>query len=302
MKNSVLTVITSVVLIGAPAWAQIMPVPAENVADACPGDLNGDEVVDSGDLAAILGSYGICKDCAEDLNHDGYVDETDVKILATFWGPCVSDNDGTTKPSPSPADVSDDPAIYASDVVGAIVTNDNVFSDEAQAACAGDLDGNGQIDSKDLAVLLSKFGRCRGCEEDLNGDGFVDQEDMDILFDNWGMCSVKEEEITHLSRSVAAAGGDEIEEDLPPQNEPAEEEPQCPGDLDGNGTIDSTDLAILLGRYGGCKGCDADLSGDGYVDQKDIDMLLASWGNCAVETPDSSSPKGTSSPESLIGG
>ncbi|MCH8969617.1 MAG: hypothetical protein IIA66_10930, partial [Planctomycetes bacterium] len=120
MRNAMLTILTAVVLTSAPAWAQIAPVFAEQVADVCRGDLNGDDVVNSADLASILGSYGICRGCDEDLNHDGYVDETDVKILALHWGPCASDEDVITKFVRTLADVSDDPEIYEDDVA----TND----------------------------------------------------------------------------------------------------------------------------------------------------------------------------------
>ena len=158
---------------------------------------------------------------------------------------------------------------------------------------------NGWVDSTDMAMLLTKYGQCRGCEEDLNGDNIVDGEDVDILLDIWGECP--EEQSKHLSRSLAAADENQIEEDLPQQNEPEEVEPQCPGDLDGNGTIDSADLAILLTHYGRCNDCEADLSGDGYVDQDDIDELMASWGECDEATPSYSSPKGKSQAVSLSG-
>ena len=134
----------------------------------------------------------------------------------------------------------------------------------------------------------------------MNGDGVVDEEDVDILLDVWGKCP--EEKSKHLSRSLAATDGAEIEQDLPSQNEPEEVEPQCPGDLDGNGTIDSTDLAILLSRYGRCIDCEADLTGDGQVDQDDIDELMALWGDCPAETFSDTAPKRKSHPESLTGG
>ncbi|MCZ6654598.1 MAG: hypothetical protein O7D91_16420, partial [Planctomycetota bacterium] len=120
MRNAMLSIVTAVVLTSAPAWAQIVTVAEDQFADVCLGDLNGDEVVNSADLASILGSYGICRDCRGDLNHDGYVDETDVKILALHWGPCASDEDVITKSVRTLADVSDDPEIYEGDVA----TND----------------------------------------------------------------------------------------------------------------------------------------------------------------------------------
>ncbi len=388
MRNVMLSIVSAVVLSSAPAWAQIAATPADQFADVCLGDLNGDGVVNSADLASILGSYGICRGCDEDLNHDGYVDETDVKILALHWGPCASDEDVITKFVRTLADVSDDPEIYEDDVAtndqeresdtrklrftmaaasdqpeideGDVATNDQeresgarklrfttaaasdqpeiyeaddatnnqeresdtrklrfttaaapeqseIFEGDVgagrQVTCEGDLDRNGQIDSTDLAMLLGKYGRCsRRCEEDLNGDGVVGEEDVDILLDSWGKCQEEEEKSTAVSRSLAATDGAEIEADLPPQIAPEEEEPQCPGDLDGNGTIDSTDLALLLSSYGRCYKCEADLTGDGSVDQDDIDVLMASWGECDEETPRDSSPKGKSHAVSLSGG
>ena len=322
MRNVMLSIVTAVVLSSAPAWAQIATASADQFADVCLGDLNGDGVVNSADLASILGSYGICRGCDEDLNHDGYVDETDVKILALRWGPCASDEDVITKSGRTLADVSDDPEIFEGDVAtndqererdtrklrfttAAAPQQSEIFEGDVgpdrQMTCEGDLDQNGEIDSTDLAMVLSKYGRCNRCKEDLDGDGVVDEEDVDILLDSWGKCQEEEEKSTDVSRSLAATDGAEIEADLPPQNDREEEQPQCPGDLDGNGTIDSTDLALLLSSYGRCYKCDADLTGDGSVDQDDIDMLMASWGECDEETPSYSRPKGKSQAVSLSG-
>jgi alpha-tubulin suppressor-like RCC1 family protein len=49
------------------------------------------------------------------------------------------------------------------------------------------------------------------------------------------------------------------------------------GDLDGNGTIDGTDLGILLGNWGAAGGV-ADLDGDGTVGGSDLGILLGGWG------------------------
>jgi len=48
-----------------------------------------------------------------------------------------------------------------------------------------------------------------------------------------------------------------------------------PGDLDGNGTVDSADLSILLNGWGTPKG---DLNGDGTTDSADLSILLNNWG------------------------
>ena len=50
------------------------------------------------------------------------------------------------------------------------------------------------------------------------------------------------------------------------------------GDIDGDGSVDGTDLSILLGYWGPCT-CPADLDGDGMVDGLDLTILLGNWGD-----------------------
>ena len=52
----------------------------------------------------------------------------------------------------------------------------------------------------------------------------------------------------------------------------------CPGDLDGSGAVDGTDLGILLGAWGSAG--TPDLDGDGTIDGTDLGLLLGSWGAC----------------------
>jgi formylglycine-generating enzyme required for sulfatase activity len=57
----------------------------------------------------------------------------------------------------------------------------------------------------------------------------------------------------------------------------------CTGDLDGSGTVDGADLAVLLGAWGPCPGCVADLNGSGAVDAADLAVLLGQWnGTCTT--------------------
>ena len=51
----------------------------------------------------------------------------------------------------------------------------------------------------------------------------------------------------------------------------------CPADLDGSGTVDAADLAVLLGAWGGAGG---DLDGNGGTDAADLAVLLGAWGAC----------------------
>jgi len=52
----------------------------------------------------------------------------------------------------------------------------------------------------------------------------------------------------------------------------------CVGDVDGSGTVDGSDLGLLLSQWGGPGS--ADLDGSGIVDGADMGLLLAAWGEC----------------------
>ena len=51
----------------------------------------------------------------------------------------------------------------------------------------------------------------------------------------------------------------------------------CPQDLNVDGTVDGTDLAIMLSRWGQTRGL-TDVNLSGTVDGGDLAVLLASWG------------------------
>ncbi|MBL9118999.1 MAG: hypothetical protein JNL80_03690 [Phycisphaerae bacterium] len=53
----------------------------------------------------------------------------------------------------------------------------------------------------------------------------------------------------------------------------------CAGDLDGTGSTNGSDLAVLLGAWGQ-PGTIADLNHDATVDAADLAILLGSWGPC----------------------
>jgi hypothetical protein len=53
----------------------------------------------------------------------------------------------------------------------------------------------------------------------------------------------------------------------------------CPGDLNGDRTVDGADLGAMLDAWGLCAGtCAADLNGSGSIDGDDLAELLATWG------------------------
>jgi hypothetical protein len=56
-----------------------------------------------------------------------------------------------------------------------------------------------------------------------------------------------------------------------------EPESECPGDFDGDGDVDTSDLLYLLAGWGTP---DGDVDGDGDTDTADLLALLANWGPC----------------------
>ena len=51
----------------------------------------------------------------------------------------------------------------------------------------------------------------------------------------------------------------------------------CPADLNGDGVVNASDLAGLLGGWGPTNG---DVNGSGSTDAADLAALLGAWGNC----------------------
>jgi hypothetical protein len=51
-----------------------------------PGDADGDGVVNTNDILAILSAWGQCKGCPEDLNVDGLVGVDDILLVIAHWG------------------------------------------------------------------------------------------------------------------------------------------------------------------------------------------------------------------------
>jgi len=72
---------------------------------------------------------------------------------------------------------------------------------------------------------------------------------------------------------IAALGGSDADGISAP---PA---PPCPGDLNGDGAVNLTDLATLLASFGGAgSAAQGDINGDGSVDLTDLATLLANFG------------------------
>ena len=55
--------------------------------------------------------------------------------------------------------------------------------------------------------------------------------------------------------------------------------PACPADFNGDGIVNGSDLALLLGDWGR-KGSAYDVTGDGILNGADLSILLGTWGEC----------------------
>jgi len=56
------------------------------------------------------------------------------------------------------------------------------------AACFGDMDGSGEVDSGDVGIVLLDTGPCAGCPTDLDGSGEVDSGDVGLVLLSSGPC------------------------------------------------------------------------------------------------------------------
>ena len=54
----------------------------------------------------------------------------------------------------------------------------------------------------------------------------------------------------------------------------------CAADIDDSGTVDFTDVVLLLNAWGPCDGCDADVDGVNGVGFGDLVLVLNGWGPC----------------------
>ncbi len=66
----------------------------------------------------------------------------------------------------------------------------------------------------------------------------------------------------------------------------------CPGDLNGDGATNVTDLLLLLGDYACTGSCAGDANNDGATNVTDLLLLLGDYG-CVVNTGPSTTLSGT---------
>ena len=54
-------------------------------------------------------------------------------------------------------------------------------------------------------------------------------------------------------------------------------DPAIPGDVNGDGMVNVTDLLAIMDVWGSCDGCPADLNDDGLVNVTDLLIVIGNW-------------------------
>ncbi len=147
------------------------------------------------------------------------------------------------------------PTIFFNDGTGLFPIRSSVarYRNAADATAVGDVDGDARPD-----IVVRPQGQT-----------------------DWYLHRVQPSEVADCDGNGVADACDIASGTLPDANGngiPDGCEPPTPiGDLDGDGGVGGSDLAILLGAWGSFGGA-ADLNGDGIVDAADLALLLGAWG------------------------
>lgn len=155
------------------------------------------------------------------------------------------------------------------------IFSNNYGTDFARA----DFNGNYIVGDVDFEIFLARFGNPCPCLEDLDDgtgtgtpDGVVNADDRDYLQQDYdldcradvdGNGTVGDEDIEIVDLSLGMT-----EPDADPR-----------ADVDGDNDVDANDYGFVSSYLG--LDCRADLNRDGTVDGTDVKLLLGAWGSCS---------------------
>jgi hypothetical protein len=124
-------------------------------------------------------------------------------------------------------------------------------------------------------------------DENFGADAYYDDETPKTLESHWDLLADAGNGLQQLSVAYRGRGNmtiwadgrlDGIGRTPRLEYEWTELFPCTPGDVDGDGDVDTTDLLLLLAAWGDCPGCPEDVNGDGVVNTADLLILLGNWG------------------------
>ena len=124
-------------------------------------------------------------------DHDGLV-RVRVAGMETFLDAVAADDShGLWFPNAAASgiDRSGSPGSYTYSVLPGREDEPHAFIIDVSRSCFGDLDGDGDVDLGDLAILLSNYGTTSGAapeDGDLDGDGDVDLGDLAAILSVYG--------------------------------------------------------------------------------------------------------------------
>ncbi|MDY7108518.1 MAG: hypothetical protein SYC29_07755 [Planctomycetota bacterium] len=123
-------------------------------------------------------------------------------------------------------------------------------------------------------------------DENFGADAYYDEETPKTMESHWDLLADAGNGLQQLSVACRGRGDLTIWADgrlsygRTPRLEYEWSElfPCTPGDVDGDGDVDTADLLLLLGAWGDCPGCPEDINEDGVVNTADLLILLGNWG------------------------
>ncbi len=118
----------------------------QGAVTCCPGDLNGDGIVNVPDLLLLLGDFGSCDGSPADFDGDGCVGVPDLLALIANFGPCPG--------SECVWDVNGD-GVVDNDDLQQVIGNQGPCD-----GCPEDVNGDGIVNGQDAAAVATHFGPC----------------------------------------------------------------------------------------------------------------------------------------------
>ena len=215
-----------------------------------------------------------------DLNADGQVDMRDIGLVSGIVNACS----GQTKYNAT-ADVDSNNCITSADLdyvtkyfgkkieeitqCKGVVIIKPLAKPESECKCP-DLDGNGQVDMRDIGLVSGKINTCSGDinydpKADIDSDNCLTSADLNYVTKYFGK----------KSEGIAQCKAVEI-------LAKPESECKCP-DLDGNGQVDMRDIGLVSGIVNACSGqtkynATADVDSNNCITSADLDYVTKYFG------------------------